>query len=103
MYEVVLLKARVKELESANEALSKRQKAKKSRIRAGGPLNIYDAIDIITDKDVQEQLIEEIRVGGGRPKRAPAGPRHCSTCGKTGHNARTCQEDVEMDEELDSE
>ena len=46
MYEVVLLKARVKELESANEALSKRRRAKKSRIRAGRPLNIYDAIDL---------------------------------------------------------
>jgi hypothetical protein len=46
MHEVVLLKARVKELESANEALSKRRRAKKSRIRAGRPLNIYDAIDL---------------------------------------------------------
>jgi hypothetical protein len=49
---VVLLKARVKEFESANEALSKRQKAKKSRIRVRRPLNIYDAIDIIIEKDV---------------------------------------------------
>jgi hypothetical protein len=93
----------VKEFESANEALSKRQRAKKSRIRVGGSLNIYDAIDIIIEKDVQEQLVEEIRVGSGRPRRAPAGPRHCNTCGKTGHNARIYQEDVEMDEELDSE
>jgi hypothetical protein len=54
IHEVVLLKARVKELESANEALNKRRRAKKSRIRAGGPLNIYDAINIITEKDVQE-------------------------------------------------
>ena len=103
IYEMMLLKTRVKELKSANEALNKRWRAKKSRIKAGGPLNIYDAIDIITEKDVQEQLIEEIRISGSRPKRAPAGPRHCSTCGKIGYNARTCQENVEMDEELDSE
>jgi hypothetical protein len=98
-----LLKARVKELESANKALSKRRRAKKSRIRAGGPFNIYDTIDIIIEKDIQEQLIEEIRVSGGRPKRTPAGSQHCNTCSKTGHNARTYQKDVEMDEELNSE
>jgi hypothetical protein len=103
IYEMMLLKTRVKELKSANEALNKRWRAKKSRIKAGGPLNIYDAIDIITEKDVQEQLIEEIRVGSGRPRRTPAGPRHCNTYNKIGHNACTCQENVEMDEELDSE
>jgi hypothetical protein len=74
IYEVVLLKARVKELESANKALNKRRRAKKSRIRAGGPLNIYDAIDIITEKDVQKQLVEEIRVGNSRLKRTSADP-----------------------------
>ncbi len=103
MYEMVLLKARIKELEAANVALSKRQRAKKSRIRAGGPLNLYDATDLLDNKDVQEQLAEEIRVRGGRTRRAAGGPRRCGTCGKTGHNARTCQEDVEMDGESDSE
>jgi hypothetical protein len=99
----MLLKAQVKEFELVNKALNKRQRAKKSRIRVGGPFNIYNIIDIITEKNIQEQLIEEIRISGSRPKRAPAGPRHCSTCGKIGYNARTCQENVEMDEELDSE
>ena len=98
-----MLKVRIKEFELANEALSKRRRAKKSRIRAGGPLNIYDAIDIITKKDMQEQLIEEIHVSSNRPKRILTGLRYCSTCGKTEHNAYTCQKDVEMDEELDSE
>jgi hypothetical protein len=52
MYEVVLLKARVKELELANEALSKCRRAKKSRIKVRGLFNIYNTIDIITEKDV---------------------------------------------------
>jgi len=47
-----LLKVRIKEFELANEALSKRRRAKKSRIKVGGPFNIYDAIDIIIEKDV---------------------------------------------------
>ncbi len=28
--------------------------------------------------------------------------QHCSSCGKTGHNMRTCQEDVEISNSLDS-
>ncbi len=64
---------------------------------------MHEATEILTDKDVQAQLEEETRSGCGRTRRRAAGPRHCSNCGKTGHNSRTCQEDVEMDEESDSE
>jgi hypothetical protein len=103
MHKVVLMEARVRELEEANAALSKRRRAKKSRIRAGGPLSMHDATDILADRDVQAQLEEEMRSGSGRTMRRAAGPRHCSNCGKTGHNLRTCQEDVEMDSESDSE
>ena len=103
MHKVVLMEARVRELEEANAALSKRRRAKKSRIRAGGPLSMHDATDILADRDVQAQLEEEMRSGSGRTRRRAAGPRHCSNCGKTGHNSRTCQEDVEIDSESDSE
>ena len=97
------MEARVQELEEVNAALSKRRRAKRSQIQVGGPLSIYNATDILTDKDVQAQLEEEMRSGSGRTKRRATGPRHCSTCGKIGYNSRTCQEDVEMDSELDSE
>jgi hypothetical protein len=103
MHKMVLMEAQVRELKAANEALSKRRRAKKSRIRAGGPLNLHDATDILADKDLQAQLEEETRLGVSRSRRRAAGPRHCSTCGKTGHNIRTCREDVEMDIESDSE
>lgn len=103
MHKVVLMEARVRELEEANTALSKRRRAKKSRIRVGGPLSMHDATDILADRDTQAQLEEEMRSRGGRTKRRTAGPRHCSTCGKTGHNSRTCQEDIKRDSESDSE
>jgi hypothetical protein len=103
MHKMVLMEARVKELEVANEALSKRRRAKKRRIRAGGPLSMYEATDILDDKDVQAQLEEETQLGSGRTGRRGAGLRHCSNCSKTGHNSRTCQEDTEMDKESDSE
>ncbi len=40
MHNLVLMEARVRELEAANEALSKRRKAKRSYIQEGGPLSL---------------------------------------------------------------
>ena len=51
MYKVVLIEARVRELEEANAALSKRRKAKRSYIRVGGLLSIRNAIDILANRD----------------------------------------------------
>ncbi len=39
-------------LQAANEALSKRRRAKKRHIRAEGPLSMHEATEILTDKDV---------------------------------------------------
>jgi len=90
MYKIVLVEACVRELEDANVVLSKRRKAKRRYIQTGGPLTVQDVAVILDDKDIQEQLEEEIRDMSGRTRRTVAGLRHCSTCGKIGHNARTC-------------
>ena len=47
MHEVALLKSENKILREANEALSKRQRAKKTRIRLGGSLIIGDSQDLL--------------------------------------------------------
>ena len=52
IHRVVLLEDRVRELKEANKALSKRRRAKRSRIQIGGPLSKGDAIDILTNRDV---------------------------------------------------
>jgi hypothetical protein len=103
MHKMVLMEARVRELEAANAALSKRRRTKKSRIRAGGPLNVQDAGDILAERDARALVAEEKRSRGGRTRSDARCSRHCSNCGKTGHNSRTCQQDTEMDEESDSE
>ncbi len=44
---MTLISAEVRTLRVANEALSKRRRAKKNRIRQGGTLTIEDAHDIL--------------------------------------------------------
>ena len=36
-------------------------------------------------------------------KRVESGARRCGTCGMTGHNARTCENDMEMSGESSDE
>ena len=97
MHQVALLQAEVSSLRSANEALSKRRKAKKkTRVRLGGSLTVQDGIDLLDQKDVDEQVKKEERQNGSRRGNTRAGVRHCSNCGKPGHNCRTCQRDGEI-------
>lgn len=56
----------------------------------------------MAEKDTQAEQEEQMRAEGSRTKRRVGGVRHCDNYGKTGHNSRTCQEDVEMDRESDS-
>jgi hypothetical protein len=103
MHEVALLRSEVRILRDANEALSKRRRAKKTRVRNGGTLTIGDAQDLLAQKDADEQLEQETRRKSGRKKRVESGARRCGTCGMTGHNARTCENDMEMSGESSDE
>jgi hypothetical protein len=84
-YRLTLAEARISMLEKANAALSKRRRAKKSRIQQGGALSIQEAKDILSrsKKSVGQS-------SGSRTTRC------CSKCRKTGHDARKCPIDVEM-------
>ena len=88
---VTLLTEENRMLRKANEVLSKRRRATKTRIRKGGALTTEDARDILAQRDGEEQVARDRREnrdgGGGRP----ATIRRCGTCGEPGHNARTCQ------------
>jgi hypothetical protein len=53
-YKVTLLIAKNRTLRKANEALSKRRRAKKNRIHRGGALTIEDANDILAQNEVDE-------------------------------------------------
>jgi len=103
MHRVALLEAETSALRKANEALSKRRRAKKTRIRLGGSLTIQDAQDLLDQKDADEQVKKEAQRSRGLGGRAHGGPRCCGICGKPGHNARTCQKAEEISNVSNSE
>jgi len=61
-----------------------------------------DTTDILANRDTQAQLEAEIRSGSGFTRRRTAGLQHYGTCSKTEHNSRTYQENMEIDDRLDS-
>ena len=93
---MALLQAEVAELREANALISKRRKAKKTRVRLGGSLNSQDVQDLQDQKDVAQQVQQKMRENGAGSSRGQPRQRHCSRCGKPGHNARTCQVEIEL-------
>ena len=59
-HSVTLVTAEVRTLQKVNEALSKRQRAKKTCVRLGGSLTIEDAHDLLAQQEVQEQVKHEM-------------------------------------------
>jgi len=95
-HENTLLSAEVRTLRAANEALSKRRRAKKTRIRQGGALTVEDAQDIIARKEAEEEVRRDVRVARGSRREGQLSAKHCRACGETGYNARTCQDTIEV-------
>jgi hypothetical protein len=102
-HRVALLEAEVRVLQEANEALSKRRRAKRTRLQDGGVMNGSQAREVMAGEGVVE---EEARVEGeneGSSKRRRTGLRLCSICRNAGHNARTCPEAGKIDTSLEFE
>jgi len=95
-HSVTLLTAEAHNLRRANKALSKRRRAKKTRVRQGGALTVEDAHNLLAQKEAEKQVERDRRENSGGSKERPAIVRRCGNCGKPGHNARTCQVDAEM-------
>jgi hypothetical protein len=81
-------------LRATNKALSKRRRAKKTRVRQGEALTIEDTQDVLAQKEAEEQAWRDKRSKGGSQGKGQPSRRQGSTCGETGHNARTCQDTI---------
>jgi hypothetical protein len=103
MHKMALMQAEIKDLRAANETLSKRRRAKKTRLQEGGTLSIQEGSDLQEQLDIAQQLKQEIQAGGGRKPRVETRARRCGNCGESGHNTRTCQIVGEIFEEEDCE
>ncbi|ESZ90367.1 hypothetical protein SBOR_9249 [Sclerotinia borealis F-4128] len=102
-YEVILMNAEIRTFRKANETLSKCRRAKKSRIREGGALSVQDGCDIILQTEVDNQIRRDECFKRGSSNGEQSTLRRCGSCGKSGHNVRTCQEDLEDSSLSDSE
>ena len=88
------MSTKVRTLRVANKALSKRRRAKKTRVRQGGALTIEDAQDVLAQKEAEEQARRDKRSKGGRQNKGQPSRRRCGTYGETGYNTRTCQDTI---------
>jgi hypothetical protein len=66
-------------------------------------MTIQEASQVIDQMDVDTQVVAESSRSSGRGRSVGLGVRRCGLCGKTGHNARTCQEGTQASGEEYSE
>lgn len=53
-------------LQEANKRISKRRRAKKTRLQLGGSLSQQDAQDLLDHNGIAEQIKQEAQTRGGR-------------------------------------
>jgi hypothetical protein len=95
-HKVALLAAENKDLQQANKILSRRQRAKRTRLQKGGAITVQEASQVIDQIDSNTQVVAELSRSSGQGRSARPGNRHYSVCSKVGHNARTCQVVIEI-------
>lgn len=95
-YELTLANAEIRTLRAANEALSKRRRAKKKQIRTEQALIVEDATDLVVQREANKKVRRDEAILRGTQKIRQSSERRCGTCGKSGHNSRTCTIEVEV-------
>jgi hypothetical protein len=91
MHEMALMRSEMQDLRRANETLSRRRRAKRIRLQKRGAMTLEEGRKAIGQKDVDAQGVAESSRSGGQGGSIRVKERRCGTCGKTGHNTRTCQ------------
>ena len=94
MHSAVLLRERVTELQTANEAAKRRKSHKRKRIQNEGGLTVEEGARLTALKEFSargdgKKVKKRVRVDRDEPTQ-----RRCGRCGETGHNSRTCKKDT---------
>lgn len=101
LHENALQRARIHELEEQLAVMTKRKSRKRKRIQQGGTMEYgTGAAQVAAEASAAPQRSKKTRSSSGQEPAQPA-IRRCGNCGKTGHNARTCQNDAEISSESD--
>jgi hypothetical protein len=103
VYELTFANTELYILRVANKVFSKRHKTKKIHICQGNILIIEKSYDIITQDEINKQIRRNKRSRGINREEGNLIARRYSTCGKTSHNTRTCQEIIDISSSSDSE
>ena len=99
VHTVTLLTAENKTLRKANEALSRRRKAKMTRLRQREALSVEDGQGIVAQKDAEAVAKADRCSRGGGGGSGQLTSRRCSNCRETGYNVRTCQANAETSDD----
>jgi hypothetical protein len=86
-------------LQEANHILSKRRREKNTRLREGGPLTAEEAYELLDEREIHAQLVNDMSGEQGEvitDTGAPVTVRRCGVCRTPGHNARSCPNRVEI-------
>jgi hypothetical protein len=95
-HKLTLVNTELHILQAANEALSKRRRAKKNCICQEGVLTVEEAHNIIAQNEVDKQIQRDKRSREVNCKERNSRARHCSAYRKTSYYASTCQEVVDI-------
>ena len=95
-HKLVLAQQEIAELRAANEAATQRKSHKRKRVKKEGTLIVEDGLRLAALQEFGARsdgmkVKKRVRAEGGEPTQ-----RRCRRCDKTGHNARTCKQEVEI-------
>lgn len=101
LHQNVLLTSRITELEQQMDILTKRKTRKRKRIQHGGTMEYGTASAQVAAEGSSSSKRAKKQRPLGSDEPAHLALRHCSKCGGTGHNSRTCQVDEESSSQSD--
>jgi hypothetical protein len=94
-HKLVIATERIKELEAAAEAATRRKSHKRRRVQKEGTLTVEEGQRLTVLKEFGARSDGKKGKKRVRAKGGELSQRRCRRCGEGGHNVRTCKNKVE--------